>query len=146
MYWLMMRSSKRAPASLAPSPAFCREPPFGQPWLLGSYLPRAPWPWGLVDFAAQALKPAPGTVRATIRLPHCTAQMIRAAGVLPADNSRRIMLYIHGGAFMTGGTNTHGRLVSMLSKYADTPVLFVNYRTMPKHSIGDAVDDCYDGY
>ena len=35
--------------------------------VLGSYLPRAPWPWGLVDFAAQALKPAPGTVRATIR-------------------------------------------------------------------------------
>jgi acetyl esterase/lipase len=49
-----------------------------------------------------------------------TAQLIRAAGVLAADNSRRIMLYLHGGAFLTGGPNTHGRLVSMRSKYADT--------------------------
>jgi epsilon-lactone hydrolase len=46
--------------------------------------------------------------------------LIRAAGVLAADNSRRIMLYLHGGAFLTGGPNTHSRLVSMLSKYADT--------------------------
>jgi hypothetical protein len=32
---------------------------------VGSYLPNVPWPWGLVDFAARAVMPAPGTVRAT---------------------------------------------------------------------------------
>jgi hypothetical protein len=31
---------------------------------VGSYLPSAPWPWGLVEFAARAITPAPGTVRA----------------------------------------------------------------------------------
>ena len=46
---------------------------------VGSYLPRMPWPFGLVDFAAKAVLPAPGTVRANIRLPHCTAQLVRAA-------------------------------------------------------------------
>src|SRR5262249_1587221 len=40
---------------------------------MGSYLPHAPWPWGLVDFAARAVTPARGSVRARIRLPHCTA-------------------------------------------------------------------------
>ena len=40
---------------------------------------------------------------------------------------------------MTGSSPT-------LSKYADTPVLVMNYRMMPKHSIGEAIDDCYDGY
>ena len=113
---------------------------------IGSYLPRAPWPWGVIDFAARAVLPAPGTIRATIRLPHCTAQLVRAAGVLPADGTRRVVLYMHGGAFLTCGANTHGRLVTKLSKYADSPVLVVEYRMIPKHSIDDAIDDCYDSY
>jgi acetyl esterase/lipase len=113
---------------------------------IGSHLANAPWPWGLIDFAARAVTPAPGSVRATIRLPHCTARLVRAAGVLPADGSRRVVLYMHGGAFLTCGANTHDRLVTTLSKYADTPVLVMNYRMLPKHSIGEAIDDCYDGY
>jgi acetyl esterase/lipase len=113
---------------------------------IGSLAPRLPWPWGLLDFAARVLRPAPGTVRATIALPNCTAQLVRAAGVLPADGKRSIVLYMHGGAFLTCGVNTHGRLVTALSKFADSPVLVVNYRMIPKFSIGQALDDCYDAY
>lgn len=113
---------------------------------VGSYAPKLPWPWGVVDFAARVLRPAPGTVRATIALPHCTAQLVRAAGVLPADGRRSVVLYMHGGAFLTCGVNTHGRLVTALSKCADSPVLVVNYRMIPKHSVGTALDDCYDAY
>ncbi|MCW2664472.1 MAG: lipU 2, partial [Mycobacterium sp.] len=113
---------------------------------IGSHMANAPWPWGLVDFAARAVAPVPGSVRQTIRLPHCTARLVRAARVLPADGSRRIVLYMHGGGFLTCGVNTHDRLVTTLSEYADTPVLVMNYRMMPKHSIGEAFDDCYDGY
>jgi acetyl esterase/lipase len=53
---------------------------------------------------------------------------------------------MHGGAFMACGANTHDRLVTMLSKYGDSPVLLMNYRMLPKHSIGAAIDDCCDGY
>jgi len=113
---------------------------------IGSYLLDVPWPWGLVDFAAGAVTPAPGSVRATIRLPHCTARMVRAAGVLAADGTRRVVMYMHGGAFLTCGANTHDRLVTKLSTYADAPVLVMNYRMLPKHSIGEAIDDCYAGY
>ena len=113
---------------------------------IGSYLLDLPWPWGLVDFAARAVTPAPGSVRATIRLPHCTARLVRADGVLAADGTRRVVMYMHGGAFLTCGANTHDRLVTTLSKYADTPVLVMKYRMLPKHSIGEAIDDCYDGY
>ena len=113
---------------------------------IGSYLLDLPWPWGLVDFAARAVTPAPGSVRATIRLPHCTARLVRADGVLAADGTRRVVMYMHGGAFLTCGANTHDRLVTTLSKYADTPVLVMKYRMIPKHSIGEAIDDCYDGY
>jgi acetyl esterase/lipase len=113
---------------------------------IGSYAPKLPWPWGLVDFACRVLRPAPGTVRATISLPNCTAQLVRAAGVLPADGKRSVILYMHGGAFLTCGVNSHGRLVTALSKFADSPALVVNYRMIPKFSIGQAVDDCYDAY
>ena len=81
---------------------------------IGSYAPRLPWPWGLVDFVARVARPAPGTVRATISLPNCTAQLVRAGGVLPADGTHSVILYMHGGAFLTCGAHSHGRLVTAL--------------------------------
>lgn len=57
-----------------------------------------------------------------------------------------MVLYLHGGAFLACGTNSHGRLVSALSKFADSPVLVVDYRLLPKHSVEMALDDCYDAY
>ncbi|MCG5430883.1 alpha/beta hydrolase [Mycobacterium sp. MYCO198283] len=113
---------------------------------IGSYLPNVPWPWGMLDMVCKLIGPVPGTVRATIGLPHCNAALIRAAGVLPADGRRRVVLYLHGGAFITCGVNTHARLVTALSRFADTPVLVPNYRMLPKHSVGQALDDCHDAY
>ena len=111
-----------------------------------SYFPHVPFPFGLIDFASRVLLPGPGTVRTTVDLPHCTAQLVRAPGVLPADGTRRVVLYLHGGAFLTCGVNSHSRIVNALSKFADSPVLVVNYRLIPKNSIGMALDDCHDAY
>src|SRR5271170_859985 len=113
---------------------------------VGSYVPNLPWPWGLIDLASRVLLPVSATVRETVSLPNASAQLVRAPGVLPADGSRRMVLYFHGGAFLTCGANSHGRLVEALSKFADSPVLVVNYRLLPKHSIGMALDDCHDAY
>jgi acetyl esterase/lipase len=113
---------------------------------VGSYLPNLPWPWGLIDLAARVLLPVSATVRETVDLRNASAQLVRAPGVLPADGTRRVIVYLHGGAFLTCGANSHGRLVEALSKFADSPVLVVNYRLLPKHSIGMAVNDCHDAY
>jgi acetyl esterase/lipase len=111
-----------------------------------SHVPHLPWPFGLLDFAARALLPSPGTVRATVGLPNASAQLVRAPGVLPADGNRRVVLYLHGGGFLTCGVNSHSRISVALSKFADSPVLVVDYRLIPKHTIGMALDDCHDGY
>ena len=111
-----------------------------------SHVAHWPWPFGLVDFAARALLPSPGTVRATVGLPNASAQLVRAPGVLPADGHRRVVLYLHGGGFLTCGVNSHSRIAVALSKYADSPVLVVDYRLIPKHTVGMALEDCYDGY
>lgn len=113
---------------------------------IGSHVPHLPWPFGVVNFAARLLRPVPGTIKATISLPNCTAQLVRAAGVLPADGKRSVILYLHGGAFLVCGANTHSGIVTSLSEYADSPVLVVDYRMVPKHSVGTALDDCYDAY
>lgn len=113
---------------------------------IGSHAPHLPWPFGVVNFAARLLRPVPGTIKATIALPHCTAQLVRAAGVLPADGKRSVILYLHGGAFLVCGANTHSGIVTALSQHADSPVLVVDYRMVPKHSVGTALDDCYDAY
>jgi acetyl esterase/lipase len=111
-----------------------------------SHVPHLPWPFGLFDFAAQALLPTPGTVRATVGLANSSAQLVRASGVLPADGNRRVVLFLHGGGFLMCGVNSHSRMAVAVSKFADAPVLVVDYRLIPKHSVGQAIDDCYDGY
>jgi acetyl esterase/lipase len=113
---------------------------------VGSRVPNLPWPWGLIDIAARVLLPVSATVRETVNLPNASAQLVRAPGVLPADGTRRVIVYLHGGAFLTCGANSHGRLVETLSKFADSPVLVVNYRLLPKHSVGMALNDCHDAY
>jgi len=113
---------------------------------VGSHVPNLPWPWGLIDLAARVVLPVSATVRETVNLRNASAQLVRAPGVLPADGTRRVVVYLHGGAFLTCGANSHGRLVEALSKFADSPVLVVNYRLLPKHSVGMALDDCHDGY
>ncbi|OJZ72591.1 esterase [Mycobacterium paraffinicum] len=113
---------------------------------VGSHVPNFPWPWGLIDLAARVVLPVSATVRETVKLPNASAQLVRAPGVLPADGTRRVVVYFHGGAFLTCGANSHGRLVEALSQFADSPVLVVNYRLLPKHSIGMALADCHDGY
>ncbi len=113
---------------------------------VGSRIPHLPWPFGIVDSACRVLIPAPAAIRTTVGLSNTNAVLVRAPGVLPADGRRRVVLYEHGGAFLSCGVNSHNRVVNAISKYADSPVLVVNYRLIPKHSVGMALDDCHDAY
>ncbi|EUA04525.1 alpha/beta hydrolase fold family protein [Mycobacterium kansasii 824] len=111
-----------------------------------SYVPHLPFPWGLVDFALRPMTRASDTLQEAVSLPNASGHLVRAPGVLPADGSRRVVLYLHGGAFLKGGIHSHARLASTISKFADSPVLVVNYRLVPKHTVGMALDDCHDAY
>ncbi|BAX92625.1 esterase [Mycobacterium shigaense] len=76
-----------------------------------------------------------------VRLEHCRAEWVRAPGTSPT----RAILYLHGGAFLTCGINTHRALACRLSKAADAGVLVVGYRKLPSHQIIDAIDDGISG-
>ncbi len=104
--------------------------------------PNLHWPLEYVDGLA-GLVPRFGSSAEIqpIRLEHCTAEWVRA----PGASSGRAILYLHGGAFLTCGLNTHRSLVTRLSKAADARVLNVGYRKLPSHQIADAIDDAMSG-
>jgi acetyl esterase/lipase len=99
------------------------------------------WPFETVDrFAGLLPHWSPAKVE-RVRLDNCAAEWIRAAHASP----ERAILYLHGGAFLTCGLNTHRALAARISKAADACVLNVNYRMLPSHHISDAIDDGLSG-
>jgi acetyl esterase/lipase len=62
-----------------------------------------------------------------------------------ADPSRRV-LYIHGGAFISGSPNSHRTITSRFSEVAQASVLAVDYRLMPEHRRRDGIADCQAAY
>ncbi|MEZ0352273.1 alpha/beta hydrolase [Mycobacterium sp. pR1184] len=99
--------------------------------------PNLHWPLGHIDALVGLLPHRCGATVQTVRLDQCNAEWVRAPGVSPT----RAILYLHGGAFLTCGVNTHRALVTRLSEAADAGVLIVGYRKLPSHQIADAIDD-----
>jgi acetyl esterase/lipase len=104
--------------------------------------PNLHWPLEYVDGLAGLLPRFRSSAQIEpVRLEHCTAEWVRAPGACLG----RAILYLHGGAFLTCGLNTHRSLVTRLSKAADAGVLTVGYRKLPSHQIADAIDDAMSG-
>lgn len=102
--------------------------------------PNLGWPMGSIDRIAGLLPQPISAVTQRITLPNCRAELIGTGG-----SGRRAILYLHGGAFLTCGLNTHRSLVARLAKAADAEVLNVAYRMLPAHGLASAVDDALDG-
>ncbi len=99
--------------------------------------PDLAWPLGSID---RLVGVVPGRRTASIRrvaLPDCPAELVHAHGA----SARNAILYLHGGAFLTCGLNTHRALVTRLSAAADAVVLNVGYRMLPTCGLSDAIDD-----
>jgi acetyl esterase/lipase len=58
----------------------------------------------------------------------------------------RVMLYLHGGAFILGSPATHRAITRNLSALADLDVCVVDYRLAPEHPQPAAADDCLAVY
>lgn len=103
--------------------------------------PNLAWPLGSIDRVVGRLPRRGNAKIVSVQLPDCTAELVCANGV----NADRAVLYLHGGAFMTCGINTHRALVARLSKEADAAVLNVGYRMLPRYGLPEAIDDAVAG-
>jgi acetyl esterase/lipase len=61
----------------------------------------------------------------------------------PAD---KVLLYLHGGAYVMGGCATHRQFVSYLAREAGVRALLPEYRLAPRHRFPAAVDDALGLY
>ncbi|WP_072689136.1 alpha/beta hydrolase [Rhodococcus marinonascens] len=98
----------------------------------------------LLDKAA-VFRPASGVSRQRVRLPGFDAEIVRAANVSP-DLSNGVVLYIHGGGFVSCGLNTHRPVVATIAKLTGLPVMHVRYRQLPDTNISGSVEDCLTAY
>jgi len=64
----------------------------------------------------------------------------------PDADPQRVVLYLHGGAYVIGSVNTHRDLVGRISRASGGRVLNVDYRLAPEHPHPAAVDDAVAAY
>lgn len=66
--------------------------------------------------------------------------------IAPGADSRRRILYIHGGAWAAGSPKSHRGITDRLSHLARAAVFAVDYRLMPENRYMDGVRDCRTAY
>lgn len=64
----------------------------------------------------------------------------------PGCDTRRRVLYIHGGAWAAGSPRSHRAITDRLSAITGAAVFAVDYRLMPENRFMDGVRDCRDAY
>ncbi|GIZ12020.1 alpha/beta hydrolase [Pseudomonas sp. NCCP-436] len=64
----------------------------------------------------------------------------------PANAGTGVLLYLHGGAFMIGGPDTHRGLCASLAKESALAVCALDYRLAPEHPFPAARDDVVAAY
>jgi monoterpene epsilon-lactone hydrolase len=64
----------------------------------------------------------------------------------PGAPQDRVLLYIHGGAWFMGSTNTHRAFVSTLAYLSGNRALSINYRLAPEDPFPAGLDDCIAAY
>ena len=84
--------------------------------------------------------------------PDVTHEPTAAGGVraewvsAPGAHEDRVVLYLHGGAYVMGSINTHRDLAGRISRASGARVLNVDYRLAPEHPHPAAVEDSTAAY
>lgn len=88
-----------------------------------------------------------GTLPKDIAFEPATMGQVRGEWVNPADGPiQRIILYFHGGGYISGSPETHRPLAARLAGASDAQTLSVAYRLAPECPYPGAVRDGLDSY
>ena len=75
------------------------------------------------------------------------------AGGVPSEwlipdqaSAEKVLLYMHGGGFMSGSSKTHRPFVSKIAFLSRTCALSINYRLAPENPFPAGLDDCITAY
>jgi monoterpene epsilon-lactone hydrolase len=82
-----------------------------------------------------------------VQISEVNADSVPSEWVIPsASPDDRVLLYIHGGAWVMGSTKTHRALVSHLAYESGVRALSINYRLAPEHPFPEGLEDCIKAY
>lgn len=59
---------------------------------------------------------------------------------------RKVILYLHGGAYIAGSPRTHRHLAAALAQQAGVRAVLPDYRLAPEHPFPAALDDAFSAY
>jgi monoterpene epsilon-lactone hydrolase len=91
---------------------------------------------------AKRSRPAPGT-----HIRHATIAGVECDWVVPKNcDESRVLLYLHGGAYLLGSSKTHRTMVSHIAKQAGVRAILPNYRLGPEDPFPAGLDDCLAVY
>lgn len=75
------------------------------------------------------------------------------AGGVPSEwliplqaSAERVLLYMHGGGFMSGSSKTHRPFVSKIAFLSASRALSINYRLAPENPFPAGLEDCVTAY
>ncbi len=69
-----------------------------------------------------------------------------AVWISPETDAKTVVLYLHGGGYVTGGLGTHRMLCANLARKANARILFPEYRLAPEHPFPAALEDARATY
>ncbi len=104
-------------------------------------------------FSVEEFREGVDRVTARLKMPQdVTAQKLQinnmdAEWIIPEKPvNDKVLLYIHGGGFISGSCKTHRMHVAKFAKGSNIKSLVFDYRLAPEHPFPAAVDDCVEAY
>lgn len=93
-------------------------------------------------FTLSRIAPMLQTTPRGVTVQPVSANGVPAAWVIPEGcEDDKVILYLHGGAFVIGSIDSHKKMVGHLARAAGCRALLIDYRLAPEHPFPAALDD-----
>jgi acetyl esterase len=88
-------------------------------------------------------KYAAGTPEQVAKIQNLVAGGVRGRLYTPVDADDAVLVWFHGGGWVSGDLETHDALCRALAAQSRCAVLSVDYRLAPEHRFPAAIEDCW---
>jgi monoterpene epsilon-lactone hydrolase len=87
------------------------------------------------------------TIPADVRVEAVSANGVAAEWTsTPAADTSRVVMFLHGGGYVSGSLDSHRHMVAQLGRDAHARTLALDYRLAPEHPFPAALEDTLAGY
>ena len=103
----------------------------------------------IAEYRANDIKSAKlmGGISKTVRIEKIEIDGLHTEWIIPANaNPKKVILYLHGGGYVTGSVDSYRMMCSLLATYTGIKTLTPNYRLAPEHPFPAALDDALKTY